>query len=507
MNTNSQESAHWTVTNTQPRIAIIGCGVSGISAVVHLRKAGYTDITVFEKAGSVGGTWRENKYPGLSCDIASYWYSFTFAPNSNWSHRYPLGPEIREYLESVAEDFGVNAITRFNTEVTELKYSAPVWHLQTREGELSTFDIVISASGVLHHPKVPDIPGLDTFEGRWVHSTDWDDSLEIDGANVAVIGTGSTSAQIVGALGERAQKLDVYQRTPQWMFPLFQHRYSSAWKWVMSNVPGMHKIMYWLHRQLLERTLGPATMGNDRWQHFFQWMCTRQLHQTVKDPSLRAKLTPDYKATCKRLVICSSFFKSIIRDNVELVTEAIEGIEAQGVRTADGQLRKADTLVLCTGFHTDRYLLPVDVTGVDGKTLAGQWAGAPRAHRATSVPSFPNLWFIQGPTGPVGNISLVAVSEVQIKFIIQCLDKMKKDNLAVMGSSAAAYQHFNDELKRSVQKTTWATGGCQSWYIDGSGDPNLYSHPPRQFYRDMKHPNFSEFIVESANLKNEVIAQ
>ena len=273
MHNNSQNPPHWTVANTQPRIAIIGCGLSGISAVVHLRKAGYSDLTVFEKAASVGGTWRENRYPGLSCDIASYWYSFTFAPNPNWSHRYPLGPEIRAYLESVAEDFEVNSITRFNTEVTELTYSSPVWHLKTKDGEEILFDIVISASGVLHHPKVPEIPGLDTFKGRWVHSTDWDDTLEIDGANVAVIGTGSTSAQIVGALGERCQKLDVYQRTPQWMFPLFQHRYSSAWKWVMSNVPGMHKIMYWLHRQLLERTLGPATMGNDRWQHFFQWKC------------------------------------------------------------------------------------------------------------------------------------------------------------------------------------------------------------------------------------------
>jgi cation diffusion facilitator CzcD-associated flavoprotein CzcO len=339
---------------------------------------------------------------------------------------------------------------------------------------------------------------LSDFEGRWVHSTDWDDTLEVDDANVAVIGTGSTSAQIVGALGERCQKLDVYQRTPQWMFPLFQKRYSTPWKWVMGHVPGMHKIMYWLHRQTLEMTLGPATMGNKVWQRIFQWMCKRNLHKTVKDSKLRAKLTPDYKAACKRLVICSTFYKSIVRKNVELVTEAIEKIEPEGVRTVDGQLRKADTLVLCTGFHTDRYLLPVHVVGREGKILADEWAGAPRAHRATSVPSFPNLWFIQGPTGPVGNISLVAVSEIQIKFIIQCLDKMKEDKLAVVESSKAAYQQFNDDLKRSVQKTIWATGGCQSWYIDSSGDPNLYSHPPRQFYRDMKHPVFSEFRVESA---------
>ncbi len=500
---NDSSTTAWAASGRQPKIAIIGSGLSGLAAFVHLRKSGYGDVTIYEKASAVGGTWRDNRYPGLSCDIASYWYSFTFAPNPNWSHRYPYGPEIRAYLEKVTDDFGIRSHIRFNTPVEKLIHEDHRWRLITAQDE-AIYDIVISATGILHHPKLPDIPGLQDFAGRVFHSSQWQDDAPVEGARVGVIGTGSTAAQIVGALGERCARLLCFQRTPQWMFPLIQMRYSAVWKWLMAHVPGLPWLMYHAHRLSLERTLGPATMGNTLMQRLFEWGCRYNLHRNVKDRQLRRRLTPDYRAACKRLVICSTFYKSIVRDNVALVTEGIERIEATGVRTADGELHEIDTLVLCTGFHSNRFILPVDVIGAQGQRLSDVWGEAPRAHRAMSVPGFPNLWFLEGPTGPVGNISLVSVSEIQIRYIIKMLDTMRERGLVAVVPKASAFAAYNAELARAVRKTIWATGGCQSWYIDASGDPNLYAHPPSRFYRDMRRPDLSEYelVPASASVGN-----
>ncbi|MGB0219374.1 MAG: flavin-containing monooxygenase [Sinimarinibacterium flocculans] len=492
----------WAAAGRMPKIAIIGSGLSGLAAVVHLRKAGYDDVTVYEKAAAVGGTWRDNRYPGLSCDIASYWYSFTFAPNPRWSHRYPLGEEIRAYLEKVTDDFDIRRCIRFETPVERLVSTGQRWRLVTRHGE-DTYDIVISATGILHHPKQPEIPGLRDFRGRVFHSSRWEDDAPVDGARVGVIGTGSTAAQIVGALGARCARLSCFQRTPQWMFPLLQKRYSGWWKWLMARVPGLPRLMYHAHRLALERTLGPATMGNTLMQRLFEWTCRWNLQRTVKDPDLRRKLTPDYRAGCKRLVICSTFYEAIVRDNVELVTDAIERLEPEGVRTRDGRLHALDTLVLCTGFHSNRFILPVDVIGSEGQRLADVWGEAPRAHRAMSVPGFPNLWFLEGPGGPVGNISLVSVSEIQIRYIVQVLDAMRRRGLAAVSPRRLSFERYNADLAQAVRRTIWATGGCRSWYIDASGDPNLYAHPPARFYRDMRRPDLAEYELTPAQASAE----
>ncbi|MBW1884902.1 MAG: NAD(P)/FAD-dependent oxidoreductase, partial [Deltaproteobacteria bacterium] len=220
----------WARDGRQPAIAIIGAGMSGIAAVVKLRKAGYTNLTVYEKTKKVGGTWRENTYPGLSCDVPSYWYSFTFAPNPDWSHRFSYGPEIQAYMERTAKQFGVTDIVQFNTPVTDLSYEAPRWRLKTGKGEERMFDIVVTATGVLHRPVLPDIPGLEIFEGNAFHSARWDHSIDLTGKRVGIVGTGSTASQIVGAIAEKVEHLSVFQRTPQWMVTLRQKKYSSAWK-------------------------------------------------------------------------------------------------------------------------------------------------------------------------------------------------------------------------------------------------------------------------------------
>lgn len=475
------------------RIAIIGAGMSGIAAVAKLRKAGYSNITVYEKSDKVGGTWRENSYPGLSCDVPSYWYSFTFAPNPNWTHRFSYGPEILAYMQDTANKHGVMEVIRFNTRVDEIRYDAAQWHLRTSDGEQKSYDIVIAATGILHHPSEPDIPGLSDFAGDKFHSACWNHQVSIKGKRVGIIGTGSTSAQIVGAITEQVGHLSLFQRTPQWMYPLLQKKYPAWWQWLLRTFPLLSKASYQFYALVVGAIFAEATVGNRLMQRFVSWGCSNNLRKHVKDPALRAKLRPDYQAMCKRLIFCSTFYPAISRDNASLVTEGIERIEAEGIRTSDGQLHPLDVLVLATGFQVSNFILPTKVIGEDNKDLEQLWNGVPHAHRAMSIPGFPNFWMLEGPTGPVGNISLTAISESQVDYIIACLDKMQQDKVAAMAPTQAAFDAYNAAMAEGIRKTVWFTGGCQSWYLDKNGIPNLYPWSPKRFHKEMASPDFSEY--------------
>ena len=483
----------WARSGRTPRIAIIGAGMSGIASVVKLRRAGYTDLTVYEKADRVGGTWRENHYPGLSCDVPSYWYSFTFAPNPDWSHRFSYGPEIQAYMEKTARDFGVMDVVRFGTAVADLRYEAPRWRLTTEHGDEEVYDIVVSATGVLHHPVLPDIEGLESFEGEMFHSARWQDDVELAGRRVGVIGTGSTAAQIVGEIGPKVGNLSVFQRTPQWMAPLAQKEYSAGWKRFARAFPIVLKGLYYFYYWFMSTRIGGAVLGDEKAHKMLSDACQRNLEESVADPALREKLTPDYAAACKRLVMCSDFYPAISADNAELVTDAIERIEPGGVRTKDGCLHELDVLVLATGFDPSRFILPIRVTGEGGADLEKRWDGAPRAHRAMSVPGFPNLWMIEGPTGPVGNLSLITISEYQIDYLIRCLDEMKRRGLEAMAPTDEAFAAYNAEINEGLQSTIWVRGGCNSWYLDKTGLPNLYPFSPARFRKEMRTPDFSEY--------------
>lgn len=486
--TSSSVEAVW-----NPRIAIIGAGMSGIAAVVKLQEAGYSNLTVFEKSDQVGGTWRENTYPGLSCDVPSPWYSFTFELNPNWSHRFSYGPEIQAYMERTADKYGVTAITRFNTRVTDLIYNAPTWRLITDRGQEETFDIVISATGILHHPFIPDIPGLESFEGSRFHTACWNNEVPLEGQRFGIIGSGSTAAQIVGAITARVKHLTLFQRTPQWMYPLPQKKYSLFWKRLLRTFPILCKASYWFWYRLSEATFAKAVAGNERVHKLMERGCRRNLEKNVPNPELRAKLTPDYKAMCKRLILCSEFYPAISRDNASLVTEAIERVEAKGVRTKDGVLHELDVLVLATGFKASNFILPTRVMGENGQDLNSVWDGAPRAHRAMSVPGFPNFWMIEGPTGPIGNLALTSISEMQADYIIMCLNKMKQDRLLAMAPKPDAFDRYNEAMAEAIQSTIWFTGDCQSWYMNKFGVPNLYPWSPSRFRADMRQPDFSEY--------------
>ncbi|MEZ5572419.1 MAG: NAD(P)/FAD-dependent oxidoreductase [Halioglobus sp.] len=483
----------WAQAGRQPRIAIIGAGMSGIAAVVKLQKAGYSDITVYEKTDKVGGTWRENTYPGLSCDVPSRWYSFSFALKADWPHRYSYGADIQAYMESVARDFGVNEKVTFNTAVTDLVYEPPCWRLTTSSGEQALFDIVISATGILHQPVYPDIEGLENFAGAAFHSARWDHSIELDGKRVGIIGTGSTACQIVGAITDRVSEMHVFQRTPHWISPLPQKAYSAAWNSFLARFPIMQRVIYNYYYQLLVRTFSAATVGNKLMQRWMDSICRKHLEDTVPDPELRAKLTPDYQATCKRMIFCSDYYPALCRPHTQLVTAGIKKVEPEGVLTADGVLHKLDVLVLATGFNAAAFILPTRVTGENGLDLEHVWDGAPRAHRAVAIPGFPNFWMLEGPTGPVGNLSLIAISEHQVDYIISMLERMKADGLSSIAVKQSAYDAYNGAMSEAIKTTTWATGGCKSWYIDKTGVPNLYPWFPVRYLKEMHNPVYSEY--------------
>ncbi|MGB1142191.1 MAG: flavin-containing monooxygenase, partial [Halioglobus sp.] len=421
------------------------------------------------------------------------WYCFSFALKPDWKHRYSYGPEIQAYMEQVAEDFGVTRRVRFNTPVADLSYDAPVWRLTTDSGEQHEYDVVITATGILHQPVYPDIEGLDDFQGERFHSARWDHDVDLAGKRVGIIGTGSTACQIVGAITPQVKQMTVFQRTPHWLAPLPQVEYSELRSKLYRKFPLLQKYSYYYYFYLLVWLFSSATVGNKLTQRFLSWVCRRHLEKQVPDPELRKHLTPDYQATCKRLIFCSDYYPALCSDNSTLVTDGIERIEANGVRTADGQLHELDVLVLATGFNAAAFMLPTKVTGENGVDLEQRWDGSPRAHRAVAIPGFPNFWMLEGPTGPVGNLSLITISEHQVDYVISMLDRMKADGLSAIAAREAAYEDYNHAMGEAIGNTTWATGGCDSWYFDKSGKPNLYPWIPTRYLKEMHNPDFSEY--------------
>jgi cation diffusion facilitator CzcD-associated flavoprotein CzcO len=495
---------NWAQTGGQPRIAIIGAGMSGIAAVVKLRKAGYSDITVFEKAGEVGGTWRENKYPGLSCDVESHWYSFTFNPNPNWSHRFAYGPEIQDYMVATADKFDIRRITRFNQEVVDLTYEEPEWKLTTKQGS-ETFDVVISATGVLHKPAYPTIKGVKSFAGTCFHTARWDTNTDLRDKRVGIIGTGSTSAQIIGAITRNVKHMTVFQRTAQWIAPLPQRKYGAWEKALFRTFPFLLKLSYYWKYFMFRLVFAPATVGNKLLQKIISSICLKHLEKGVPDPALRQKLTPSYQALCKRLIFCSDFYPAISSVNATLVTEAIDKVTAKGVVTKDGVEHELDVLILATGFDSSAFILPTKVTGRNGTDLAAVWGRAPRAHRGVGLPDFPNFWMLEGPTSPIGNLSLIMISEHQVDYIISLLEEMRRLRLSYIVPSQKAYEDYNADMSQQIKKTIWVTGGCDSWYIDASGQPNLYAYPPTTYLKDMHKLDLAEF--EFGPLSNRIAAE
>ena len=391
------------------RYIIIGAGMAGILAAIKLRQAGKHNICVYEKADRIGGTWRENTYPGLTCDVPSHSYTYSFEPNPEWSRYLPPGSEVQRYFEHIVQKYELNDVIRFNEEVKRAEFHDGRWQLTTSNGREDSADFIIAATGVLHHPRIPHIKGMEAFEGQLFHSAQWDHSVALDGKRIAVVGTGSTGVQIVGALADRAATLCHYQRTPQWIMPVVNSPYSEAEKARFRSDPAALKAIQ-NDPELdanIERFSQAITEPDSDAMHMIEAIVRDNLEQSLSDPALREKLRPNYRAACKRLIYSENFYTAVQKPNVEVLIEDVTHIEKTGIRSPDGRLREFDIIVLATGFLADRFMRPMEIIGEHGATLGQAWAERPSAYMAVSIPDFPNLFMLNGPNGPVGNFSLI----------------------------------------------------------------------------------------------------
>ncbi len=475
------------------RIVVIGAGMAGILAAIKLREAGYTNFVIYEKADRLGGTWRENTYPGIACDVPAHLYTYTFEPNPHWSHVFAPGDEIQAYFEGVAKKYAVMPSIKFNTEITRCVFESGRWQLTTKQGHSDSADAVIAATGVLHYPKMPEIPGLDDFKGACFHSARWNHDVAVEGKRVGVIGTGSTAIQITSALVDKVAKFELFQRTPQWVMAIDNPAYSAEERAAFAvDSARIMSIRDEAKRMMTDFIANAVINADSKEMASIERACLENLENNVTDAVLREKLRPTYRAACKRLVFSPNFYQAIQHRNAELVTEGIERIEAKGIRTADGRLHELDVLVLATGFHADRFIRPTVVSGRGGVDLDEVWADRPIAYLSLSVPGFPNMFLLNGPNGPIGNFSLIQIAEMQLGYVLQLLDKLRDGQCREISASASATSAFDKARIEAAKGAIWSTG-CKSWYLDKFGVPASWPWSYARFAEEMATPKLEAF--------------
>jgi cation diffusion facilitator CzcD-associated flavoprotein CzcO len=480
-------------TRTDLRFVIIGAGMSGILSAIKLREAGLDDFVIYEKAERLGGTWRENTYPGVTCDVPSHFYSYSFAPNPDWSHRFSPGAEIHAYFEDVAQRYDVASRIRYGKEITRCEFRRGRWVIEAADGSTDVADFLIAATGVLHHPAYPDLAGLDAFEGATFHSARWNHDVSLAGKRVGVIGTGSSAVQIVGALVDEIGELLLFQRTPQWVAPVDNPAYSDTERTAFRQHPEtIGRLRSEFSRALTDGFANHLADANSPQLQAIHDVCVANLENHVKDPVLRENLRPHYRAACKRLIMSDRFYDAIQRPNARLVTEGIERIERSGVRTREGRLHEVDVLVLATGFRVDRFMRPMTIVGRNGTVLDDVWSDGPFAYMAISIPDFPNLFMLNGPNGPVGNFSLIEVAELQCSYIMQLIDQVRSGACNEVSASHAAITTFDAERREAAKATIW-NSGCKSWYLDADGLPTAWPWTFDRFRQEMSKPCLGDF--------------
>jgi len=449
---------------------IVGSGFAGVCAAIKLAEDGETDVVVIEKSDDMGGTWRDNTYPGACCDVPSQLYSYSFARNPEWSSSYSPQPEIWSYLRDVAERYGVTDRTLLGTELERAVWDdeAQVWRCRTSAGEV-TARTLITGTGGLHEPRLPDIEGLDTFAGAVFHSSRWDHTVDLEGKRVAVIGTGASAIQIVPEMQRIAAHLDVYQRTAPWVIPRNDRRYPRLERLALRRVPALSKLyrtgIYWAHEGYV-----PAFTWQPRLGAPAERAATINLKKGIKDPELRAKVTPTFQLGCKRVLRSNTYYPALAADNVDLVTDPIARVTADCVVTSDGAEHPVDAIVVATGFWTTEQPIARRVIGREGRSLAEEWAaGGMSAYKGTTVHGFPNLFTIGGPNTAQGHTSVIFVIESQVAYIRDAVRTMRTRGYGALEPRADLQRRFNASLQRRMRRTVWSRGGCMSWYQDAQG--------------------------------------
>ncbi|MBM9505064.1 flavin-containing monooxygenase [Actinacidiphila acididurans] len=478
------------------RVAVIGSGFGGLGAAARLRREGITDFVVLERADAIGGTWRDNRYPGCACDVPSYLYSFSFAPNPDWPRAFSGQEHIRAYLERVTDVFGLRPHVRFGAEVKEVRWEGDArrWRLTTTVGDL-TADVVVSATGALSDPNIPDIPGLASFPGRVFHSARWDHDYDLRGKRVAMVGTGASAIQIVPSIQPQVKRLTVIQRTPPWVLPRVDRPIGAAERWLHAKVPATARArrgLLWLMREF---QVG-AFVRQPRLMKAAERIARSHLRRSVPDPQLRARLTPDYTIGCKRILLSNTYYPALAQPNTEVVTAALTEVRGSSVVTADGTEREVDAIVFGTGFHVTDMPISERVFGADGRSLAEHWRDGMAALRGCAVDGFPNLLFIVGPNTGLGNSSMILMIESSLNYMADYLRTLERMGAAALDARPEAVTAWNEELQRRLARTVWNTGGCRSWYLDARGrNTTVWPGTTTEFRRATRQVNLSEYEI------------
>ena len=480
-------------------IAIVGSGFAGLGAAIRLKQA-HREFIVLERASDLGGTWRDNSYPGCACDVPSHLYSFSFALNPNWSRSFSPQEEIFDYLRGVARDYGVLPHISFDTKVTSSRWDpeSQVWHLETTQGSL-TANVVIAGTGGLSDPSIPRIPGLETFEGTTFHSATWDHNHDLKGERVAVIGTGASSIQFIPHVQREAKHLTVFQRTAPWVLPRRDRDFGKKERWIYRHVPFAQRLVrsliYWGRETWVMGFARPDVM------RFPEKQALRYLRKQVPDRELRKKLRPQYRLGCKRVLLSNDYYPALMEPNVDVETQPIVEVRPHAIVTSaeDGSHveHPVDTIIFGTGFHVTDPPVAEHVYGTDGRSLAEHWAeGGMSALHGTTINGFPNLFFLVGPNTGLGHNSIVLMIETQVRYIVEALGQMRRKSIGAIEPRPEVQRSYNDKLQKMLQGTVWNAGGCASWYLDERGrNTTLWPTYSFSFMRELRRFELANYVT------------
>jgi cation diffusion facilitator CzcD-associated flavoprotein CzcO len=449
-------------------VAIVGAGFGGLGMAIRLKQAGRDDFVVLERASDVGGTWHANTYPGCQCDIPSNLYSFSFACKSDWATAYPMREQILDYLHHCARRFGVEPHVELECELLDASWDADRgrWDIETSSGALSA-RVLVAAPGLLSEPCVPDLPGLDRFEGTTFHTSRWNHDHDLTGERVAVLGTGATAVQVVPSIREQVSRLFVFQRTPPWVIPHLDHPVGPRLQRLYERVPAAQRLMrgtiWGLHELLV-----PGMARDPRLLKGHELLARSNMRRGISDPDLRRRLTPDYAIGCKRILLSSDWYPVITSPGVELVTSGIREVRERSIVDGDGVEHELDTIVFATGFVPSDPPIARRLRGREGRTLSETWQGSPQAYLGTTVAGFPNLFLFYGPNTNLGHSSIVYILESQMTYVLSALEAMDDRGAACVEVRPQVQDVFNEEMQERLQGSVW-NSGCSSWYLDRHG--------------------------------------
>jgi cation diffusion facilitator CzcD-associated flavoprotein CzcO len=480
-------------------IAIIGAGFGGLGMAIRLKQQGVQDFVVLEREADVGGTWAVNTYPGCQCDVPSNLYSFSFAPNPEWTHSYPLQPQIHRYLRRCAERFGILEHTHLSCQMQEAAWdgAAGRWQIETSRGRLRA-KVLVAAPGLLSEPTAPPIPGLDGFAGTVFHTARWDHGHDLAGERVALIGTGATAIQVGPRIRPKVARLHVFQRTPGWVLPHPDRPIPRAIRRLYARVPAIQRLARRGDYALREFVAAGMT-HHARLLAMVELVARAQLRVQVRDVALRARLTPRYRLGCKRILLSNAWYPTLTAPNTELVTAPIAEVRERSIVTADDVERPVDSIILATGFRPTNPPIAHRLRGADGRLLADVWNGSPQAYVGTAISGFPNLFLLYGPNTNLGHSSIVYMLESQLHYVLQAITLLRRADVKAVDVRPAVQRAYNEDIARRLSATVWDTGGCGSWYLDANGhNSTMWPDYTFRYRRRVDRFDIGDYDVETA---------